>query len=1389
MKRKIVTILLTLSMVLGSVLTPLEIKAKTEVSDRQSVEWNGNTCGYQVVLPEGYDPDGGMRYPVMYLLPDDGLGEYPEGMEDMLGETMSGEKGIDMILVKPAFTLDMDVRQVMELVAADVDAKYNTIPGAGNRAVVGTGAGGYLAYILGLTETKQADDQEPAEDAKDPEESADTKTGQEDLDKTAGEIPDTDSDTPQETLDSRDVEEALDAEKESDAERSDAGDAEKESNTDRSDVRDAEKGSDAEHSDAGDAEKESNANRSDVRDAEKETDVNRSDVQDNEKELDARQLEAGKESDAEQKPDASQAELQSPAKDSDADTSDFDKDSVTDMPKQQDSEKNAEADAEKTGNAEDSTGADFHDPDSGSLPEESDADMPKPLESDSKAIDSVPLTAPGTFGMIASIRGDFVSSDNPWYEIYGDVYDYLVQCHEADPNFYTRFYTYMDAPAGDAWTNMAHSTSDMGALFISWEKSISFDYHEFTVRTGSYSTDYLQESLERVVSRMTNRFISGLASGSVSLKKAALTGNDKTAEVSYSIEIGEKYADFFQGGNSKMDITVAVLDPNTKEILYDTTISQNINGPGTYEGGVKVPNKVNKTSSTIQMYVNLLGVRMDLDTATLIRIQDTGDAEDEQQIDLMGDWYFNYVGLSDPFKADTLTSEEYESWSVVQPALGNWEQGFGNITKIWYMNTGWGWYARTFELPEDFTKENLTLLIGYMDDRGEVFVNGKRIGGTGVNEDGSSTKETTWAVLSKFSIDSSILNYGGTNTVYVHVYNDPPYGGGGWYSGPVGLYSQAAYNKLQGLPSRVPEKEIKESVAAAAAYQNTCLKEGRLEEYAGTIAEDYFSSGNKKEDRVKEAEELIHDKGITEIEDTGITIFETEDKEGTASYLYSAERKITFTDGSVQEIKFQDTYISRNDRIYMYGNHSRFFETSYDSAYAASATEKEGTVEEKYLVYLPEGYFESDRNYPTTYLLHQFNSDHTSYMTDNVDRLLDEAIEEGLIDEMIVVIPNSEEDSWWRDDWEKMVTDEMVPMMDARYRTIRDARYRLTAGASMGGQGAYGLALRNPDIFSGAVSFFGAFSMGGAYSPNEIVKEVSTEYLQYFSMYFMCGNQDLYGFGVPAIQLDAALTERGVDHCFFIENGDHNSEFYIPYFKSAFSYVRGHMYQADDEVTEQISGTAVLENKDGKTVVNTSIKIEDGISSYMNRIPASVYTKNENPSLSVPVMLEVTQGGKTVYTASQRDYMTDGAADESFSFDITDSIDPDEAYQVSLKAAVFDKTVELAQTSAEKKDDGKDPGDDGKDPSDDSKDPGDDGNKGTDDGKDDGTGGDDKKPGTKPSGQGNDTGSGSKGTKTTGAGNAKTGDETPVVLYLTLTAAAFGGVILILKKKKQIRKS
>ena len=61
--------------------------------------------------------------------------------------------------------------------------------------------------------------------------------------------------------------------------------------------------------------------------------------------------------------------------------------------------------------------------------------------------------------------------------------------------------------------------------------------------------------------------------------------------------------------------------------------------------------------------------------------------------------------------------------------------------------------------------------------------------------------------------------------------------------------------------------------------------------------------------------------------------------------------------------------------------------------------------------------------------------------------------------------------------------------------------------------------------------------------------------MRQFALYFICGNQDSYGFGVPAIQLHQKLREMGVEHRFFIENGGHDSSFYLPYFQDAFKYI------------------------------------------------------------------------------------------------------------------------------------------------------------------------------------------------------------------------------------------
>lgn len=541
---------------------------------------------------------------------------------------------------------------------------------------------------------------------------------------------------------------------------------------------------------------------------------------------------------------------------------------------------------------------------------------------------------------------------------------------------------------------------------------------------------------------------------------------------------------------------------------------------------------------------------------------------DYQSIDLGGDWFFLYTGAEDAVDAASLTKAEYETWPAVQPAAGNWTNGYGNISEknvsclygpdyFDFFIVGAGYYAKTFTVQENFTAQDLTLSIGYVDDRCEVFLNGQRVGATGMDENGQPTGETTWALYSRFAIDPAILNIGGENTVVVRAWNDVPMGAGGWYGGPIGLYSEAAFADVN------PEKA--------------------------------------------------------------------------------------------------------NDR---------FYEETFVSQYAASALGQGGEMENKYLIYLPEGYAQSTRRYPTVYLLHQFNSDHTSYKTDKVNELLDAGIASGAFDEMIVVIPNSDGNSWWAGDWEKMITEELIPHIDKHYRTIRDARYRLTAGCSMGGQGAMAVALRNPDDFTGAVSFFGAFSYGGASSPNAIAAAESAEYMDSFALYFICGNQDSYGFGVPAIELHSQLDRLGADHGFFIENGGHDSAFYVPYFEDAFSYVRKAMYQYDGACDALFSGSVNID----RAKITATVTADASAADLIYAAKDSSYTKNDKLQLSVPLVIEIRQEGRDDQVIIADDTVMIASEMTASAFiDAAKLIDADQPFEVTVKVQLFDREIVIAQ--------------------------------------------------------------------------------------------------------------
>jgi S-formylglutathione hydrolase FrmB len=123
-----------------------------------------------------------------------------------------------------------------------------------------------------------------------------------------------------------------------------------------------------------------------------------------------------------------------------------------------------------------------------------------------------------------------------------------------------------------------------------------------------------------------------------------------------------------------------------------------------------------------------------------------------------------------------------------------------------------------------------------------------------------------------------------------------------------------------------------------------------------------------------------------------------------------------------------------------------------------------------YCVYLPPGYSEHpDRRYPVIYHLHGAggNELRTLYSAE----VLHEGILRGKWPEMIVVFPNGGRATMYQDSGdgrymaETLIVRELIPHIDATYRTIADRKARCIEGFSMGGRGSTHLAMRYPEFF------------------------------------------------------------------------------------------------------------------------------------------------------------------------------------------------------------------------------------------------------------------------------------------------------------------------------------
>jgi endo-1,4-beta-xylanase len=131
------------------------------------------------------------------------------------------------------------------------------------------------------------------------------------------------------------------------------------------------------------------------------------------------------------------------------------------------------------------------------------------------------------------------------------------------------------------------------------------------------------------------------------------------------------------------------------------------------------------------------------------------------------------------------------------------------------------------------------------------------------------------------------------------------------------------------------------------------------------------------------------------------------------------------------------------------------------------------------LIYLPPGYDQETKRYPVIYWLHGMGGTQRAGAMFFVPQVK-AAIREGVLPPVIVVLVNGMVKSFYCDSSdgqrpvESVIVKDLIPHVDATYRTVATREGRVVEGYSMGGYGAAHLGFKYPELFGTVVVDAGA---------------------------------------------------------------------------------------------------------------------------------------------------------------------------------------------------------------------------------------------------------------------------------------------------------------------------
>ena len=517
-------------------------------------------------------------------------------------------------------------------------------------------------------------------------------------------------------------------------------------------------------------------------------------------------------------------------------------------------------------------------------------------------------------------------------------------------------------------------------------------------------------------------------------------------------------------------------------------------------------------------------------------------AGDDVSLDLRGTWRFS-TGDDASWKEPGFDDSSWEEVTV--PQAGGQD--------VFASYDGYAWFRRSFVVPRGADGTALVAALGRIDDADEAYLNGRRIGATGEFPPDSDSQ---WFEQRLYPLPSSAVRYGGRNVLAVRM-NDFT-GGGGWYQGPVGLFSKDALRRtLYGLRTTAVRPRTRDRVLALMQRQRRAVAEGRWRAYRRTLTPAFSHDGDTRARRVADLRYLTRRHGSLRIRDAEVEV--VRDRR-TGRLVADTNRSIVAVKPSgkrvvVAEVRQEFLWFARSPRLRERGNHSRFFMDSVHSRLEGH--------DRDFAVYLPPSYFRQPaRRYPTVYLFHGINGGAAEWETRHLRRRIDTMVRERGIEQAVVVMPDAES-LWYVDSsespWRSMFVEEMLPLVDSAYRTRARRGQRGITGVSMGGHGAFTVGWANPSLFSSIASHIGALSLpplagtpedqaaNADERPNTQVVARTPEFLKRFRYYFDACRDDEYRFGEAAEEMDAQLTLKGVPHRWTVyPEGRHNDACWLP---------------------------------------------------------------------------------------------------------------------------------------------------------------------------------------------------------------------------------------------------